>query len=111
MTGRINYNPIEELEKFIQGTINQNYSHVPINELPTLITSIKSYKVPDTRIGLLLLALLAVRPSELRQATWSKFDLTKALWTTPAERMKMRRPHLVPLPKQAIYLHSPTITL
>lgn len=102
VTGRINYNPIEGLEKYIQGTNNQNYNHVPINELPTLITSIKSYKVPDTRIGLLLLALLAVRPSELREAAWSEFDLKKALWTIPAERMKMRRPHLVPLPKQAI---------
>lgn len=104
VTGRIDYNPIEGLEKFIQSPANQNYSHVPISELPALISSISNYKTPDIRIGLLLLAMLAVRPSELREATWSEFDLKKALWTIPAERMKMGRTHLVPLPKQALTL-------
>jgi integrase len=55
-----------------------------------------------TRLALQLLALLAQRPGELRLATWSEIDLEKATWTIPAERMKMRRPHQVPLPKRAI---------
>ncbi|MCR9149818.1 MAG: tyrosine-type recombinase/integrase [Rhodobacteraceae bacterium] len=57
-----------------------------------------------TRIGLQLLALLAPRPGELRQAKWEEFDLEAAIWTVPAERMKMRRPHRVPLPGQAVTL-------
>lgn len=57
-----------------------------------------------TRIGLQLLALLVPRPGELRQARWEEFDLDAAIWTIPAERMKMRRPHRVPLPQQAIEL-------
>lgn len=57
-----------------------------------------------TRIALQLLAILTPRPGELRQAFWSEFDLDAAVWSIPAERMKMRRPHNVPLPKQAIEL-------
>lgn len=57
-----------------------------------------------TRIGLQLLALLVPRPGELRQARWDEFDLDAAIWTIPAERMKMRRPHRVPLPQQAVEL-------
>jgi integrase len=56
---------------------------------------------PATRIGLQLLAILAPRPGELRQALWSEFDLEEAVWRVPAERMKMRRAHRVPLPEQA----------
>ncbi len=56
---------------------------------------------PGTRIALRLLALLFPRPGELRLAQWSEFDLERAVWTVPALRMKMRRPHRVPLPTQA----------
>ncbi len=56
---------------------------------------------PGTRIALRLLALLFPRPGELRLARWSEFDLERAVWTIPASRMKMRRPHRLPLPDQA----------
>ena len=56
---------------------------------------------PGTRIALRLLALLFPRPGELRLAEWSEFDFERAVWTVPASRMKMRRPHRVPLPAQA----------
>ena len=48
------------------------------------------------------MALLFPRPGELRGAEWSEFDLDKAVWTIPASRTKMRRPHRVPLPQQAL---------
>lgn len=57
-----------------------------------------------TRIALRLLAVVAQRPGELRQARWSEFDLDKAIWLIPAETMKMRVPHSVPLPSQALAL-------
>lgn len=56
---------------------------------------------PGTRIALRLLALLFPRPGELRLAQWSELDVDRAVWTVPASRMKMRRPHRVPLPDQA----------
>ncbi len=52
--------------------------------------------------GIRLLARTFVRPGELRQALWSEFDLNKAEWKIPGMRMKMRRPHLVPLSTQAV---------
>jgi integrase len=57
-----------------------------------------------TRIALQLLALLVQRPGELRHATWDEFDTDMRIWTIPAARMKMRRPHRLPLPDQAITL-------
>lgn len=56
------------------------------------------------RIALQLLALLAPRPGELRLAHWGEFDLDDRVWRIPAERMKMRRAHRVPLPTQALDL-------
>jgi integrase len=57
---------------------------------------------PTTRTALRLAALIFVRPGELRHAEWKEFDLDKAEWVIPAEKMKMRRPHRVPLSRQAI---------
>ena len=55
-----------------------------------------------TRIALCLLPHLFVRPGELRWAEWSEFDFDKAVWTIPDHKMKMRRPHAVPLSRQAL---------
>lgn len=57
---------------------------------------------PTTVAALKLMALLFQRTGELRQAEWREFDLDKAIWTLPASRMKMRRDHRVPLPRQAV---------
>lgn len=81
--------------------------HKPLtkNELPLFFDGLKSYGGQfTTKIMLELLALLFVRPSELRRSQWSEFDLENALWVIPAERMKMRELHKVPLSKQAIKL-------
>lgn len=60
---------------------------------------------PVTRLGLRLLALTALRPGELRAATWGEFedlDGPEPTWRVPAPRMKMRTEHLVPLSRQAV---------
>jgi len=54
------------------------------------------------KCALQLSPLFFVRPGELRQAEWSEIDFESALWTIPAERMKMRASHIVPLSRQAI---------
>lgn len=104
VTGRAQYNPLEGLHKFLQTRPAENYAHVSLEELPALLRAIRTYGTPDVRIGLQLLAMLACRPSEIREARWSEFDLEAGLWLIPAERMKRRREHLVPLPAQAIEL-------
>lgn len=71
-------------------------------ELRTLILAIDAYAgQPTTKAALKLLALLVPRPGELRQAEWSEFDLEAGVWSIPASRMKMRRPHRIPIPPSA----------
>jgi integrase len=63
-----------------------------------LLPAMDSHKgKPEVRRGLQLLALTFVRPGELRAANWSEIDFGMALWTITGPRMKMRRPHHVPL--------------
>ncbi len=57
-----------------------------------------------TSYALKLAPLTFVRPGELRRATWSEFHLDEAEWRIPAERMKMREAHIVPLSRQAVEL-------
>jgi integrase len=54
------------------------------------------------RSALLLHPLLAVRPGELRHMEWSEVDLEEAIWSIPAQKMKMKSPHMVPLSQQAV---------
>lgn len=73
-----------------------------ISELRVKISASKA--TPQVKAALELLLHTFVRPGELRGATWSEFDLEKSEWRIPADRMKMRSPHVVPLATQAIPL-------
>ena len=55
-----------------------------------------------TRAALRLAPLVFVRPGELRKAEWNEVDFEKAEWRIPAERMKMKQPHIVPLSRQSL---------
>lgn len=55
-----------------------------------------------TRLAVQISPHLMARPGEIRQALWSEFDLENAVWRIPAERMKIRRPHAVPLSRQVL---------
>jgi integrase len=68
-----------------------------------LLRAIDAYSgQPATRFALALLPHVFVRPGELRQAEWSEIDLGTAVWRIPAERMKKRREHIVPLSRQSL---------
>ena len=68
-----------------------------------LLKSMDSYPGQAiTRMAMRLSPYLLARPGELRQAEWSEIDVAKAIWSIPAERMKMRRPHRVPLSRQVL---------
>ncbi|WP_334162635.1 tyrosine-type recombinase/integrase [Phenylobacterium sp.] len=79
---------------------------LPAAELPEFLARLEAYYGdPVTRLALKFLILTFVRTSELRFAQWTEFEGVggpDALWRIPAERMKMRRPHLVPLAPQAV---------
>jgi len=72
-------------------------------DLPPFLNALDAYPGdPSTGAALRLLMLTAVRPGELRGARWSEIDTEAATWSIPAERMKMKAPHLVPLSRQAL---------
>jgi integrase len=72
-------------------------------ELGALMRSIDEYDGwPTIRAALLLTALTMTRPGDVRGMRRCEVNLDKALWRIPAERMKMRRPHEVPLSRQAL---------
>jgi integrase len=74
-------------------------------EIPAFMTALgKCGGYRTTSIAVELLLLTFVRTVELRKATWSEFDLEAAIWRIPAERMKMKAEHLVPLSAQAVVL-------
>lgn len=81
----------------------ENYARLDAKELPELMRRIDAYQgAPTTRLAIKLMALTFVRTSELIGARWAEFDLEAARWDIPAERMKMKTPHTVPLSSQAV---------
>jgi integrase len=72
-------------------------------DLPDFLAKLDAYEGDAHTVqALRLLMLTATRPGEVRGARWAEFDLDAALWTIPAERMKMRSEHRVPLSRQAL---------
>jgi integrase len=72
-------------------------------DLPEFLRKLDAYEGDAHTVrALRLLMLTATRPGEVRGARWAEFDLGAALWTIPAERMKMRTEHRVPLSRQAL---------
>jgi len=68
-----------------------------------LLRAIEGYTgQPVTRLALRFTPHVFQRPGEIRQAEWTEIDFDKAVWTIPAERMKQRQPHRVPLSRQAL---------
>ena len=102
VTGRMDYNPVEGIQKYLQQGKKENMAHVSEQELPTLLRAINNYPSFDVRMGLQLLTMLFCRPTELREAKWDEFDLEQGLWNIPEYRMKKRREHVVPLSTQAV---------
>lgn len=81
-----------------------NYARIDARDLPELLRKVEVYNGVIGRSAMKLLALTFVRTGELIGARWSEFDLENARWDIPAERMKMKTPHIVPLSTQAVDL-------
>lgn len=80
---------------------------LPYDKVPEFLETLKASNAgPATKLALELLILTASRSGEVRLADWSEFDLTTAVWTRPALRMKSKKEHRVPLAPRAIELLS-----
>lgn len=87
----------------LKPTRSRNLARVDATALPALLRAIEVYQGKVvTRLAMKLMSLTFVRTSELIGARWSEFDVEGRRWNIPAERMKMKTPHIVPLATQGL---------
>ncbi len=104
-TGRCERDPAPDLRGALTPHKGKNQAAVKLDDVPALLRAVGDYdKIGDrqTSLALRLLALTFVRTGELIGAQWDEIDLDGATWIVPAERMKMRTEHVVPLARQAV---------
>ncbi|HAG8734086.1 TPA: tyrosine-type recombinase/integrase [Escherichia coli] len=105
ITGRAEYNPAPDLAIALAIPKQKHHPFLSAEELPHFVRDLESYTGSIiTKNATKILMMTGVRTQEMRFATWSEIDLIKGIWEIPAERMKMRRPHIVPLSSQVIEL-------
>lgn len=102
-TGRTEYNPVPDLRGALKTPVVKHHSFLRADELPMYLKTLNSYDGSQlTKLALRLLLLTFVRTRELRGAEWKEIDWEKAQWRIPAEKMKMKEEHIVPLAVQSI---------
>ncbi|MGF7480583.1 tyrosine-type recombinase/integrase [Providencia sp. SP181] len=103
ITGRAKYNPAPDLSGAMNKPETKHFPFLQESEIPDFVKALKNYQGSKiTKYATQLLMLTGVRTVELRFAEWSEFDFENSLWEIPTERMKKRRPHLVPLSPQVL---------
>jgi integrase len=103
-TGRADRDPSADLRGALTThQVTHRATIVEPTDIGALLRAIDGFDgQPTTWAALRLAPHVFVRPGELRRAEWSEFDLDAAVWTIPAQKMKMRRPHRVPLSRQSL---------
>jgi integrase len=106
-TGRAKRDPTADLRGALRPRgRKRGHKAMALAELPSFLAKLEAYDgEPRTRMALRLMVLTFARTTELRAARWSEFenlDGSEPVWRIPAERMKMKRKHIVPLAPQAI---------
>ena len=103
-TGRARINPAAAIKGALAPQPKvQHFAALTEKELPDFLRAVAAYPAyPLTKAATRLLMLTFVRTGEVRGAKWCEFDLDTGLWVIPAERMKAREPHTVPLSRQAL---------
>ena len=104
-TGRAEFNPAADLSSALEIHKSNHFPFLKSDDIPDFLRALDSYTGSRlVQIATKLLMVTGVRTIELRAALWQEFDLDNAIWEISAERMKMRRPHLVPLSTKALDL-------
>lgn len=102
--GLCQHNPAADLRDVLPSPEEKHHPCIPLDELPQLIYDIENRKKDFTYYAMKLLMLTFVRTGELIAAKWEEIDWDREEWNIPKERMKMRRPHMVPLSRQVLEL-------
>jgi integrase len=108
-TGRADRDICGDLRGALMPVRSKSYAHLKEEEMPAFLCKLERYETDYrgsllTKLAFKLLVLTFVRSSEIRGAKWEEFDFEKQQWKIPAERMKMKTPHIVPLARQSIEL-------
>ena len=103
--GKATTDPTRDLSGALQAPKRSHFKSLKQSELPEFLKKLAAYEgSPLTGIALRLAIHTFVRTTELRGAMWAEFDLDAAEWRIPAERMKMKEGHVVPLSRQVLAL-------
>jgi integrase len=104
-TGLITANPLSGIGKAFQTPVKQHLPTLKPEQLPTLMAALSMASIKITTRCLIEWQLhTMVRPSEAAGTRWDEIDFEYALWNIPAERMKKKKPHIVPLSSQSLEL-------
>lgn len=104
-TGRCERDTASDLKGALKTRKTKHFPAIDAKELPDFIRAMERNDArlfDRTRRAIKLTMLTFCRPGEIRQAQWSEIDFEEKQWTIPAEKMKMRRDHVVPLSRQAL---------
>lgn len=103
---RADHNPADILRGAL--TVPRVKHHAAIIEpkkVGELLRAIDGYEGgAENRVALQLAPHVFLRPGELRKTKWAEIDFAEKVWRIPADRMKMKQPHTVPLSKQSLFL-------
>lgn len=105
VTGRAEYNPAPDLATALATPKKTHFPFLTAEELPHFLKDLAGYTGSIiTKTATQIIMLTAVRTQELRFARWEDINFEKRLWEIPAEVMKMKRPHIVPMSDQVMAL-------
>jgi integrase len=103
-TGRAERDAAADLRGALPPTQERHHAAITDpKEVAELLRAIEGFQGTfHVKCALKLSPMLFVRPGELRQMEWAEIDFDEERWNLPAEKMKMKLPHIVPLPSQAV---------
>lgn len=104
-TSQVDNDPTYGLEHALAKYKKGHFASIDVDRLPEFLADLHNYKARLTRqtfLAIKLMLLTFLRTKELVGGKWSEINFDKCLWLIPAERMKMKRAHIVPLSRQAV---------
>ena len=100
--GLCEHNPAADLRDILPSVEGKHYPCLPVPEVPELLRKIENREPDFSKYAMQLIMLTFVRTGELIGGRWEEIDWNREEWHIPKERMKMKRPHVVPLSRQAL---------
>ncbi len=104
-SGIVEQNPAADLKGVVAPVEKTHFAAIHPSGLPAFLAKLEEVETTlQNKLATKLLLLTFLRPGELRNSLWADIDWDGKLWSIPAERMKKRRPHIVPLSNQSLEL-------